>query len=835
MWPILDSFQAKITKAKKDGEVIGLVISSDNEFKGLNVAALASFGFTEHESAEGQLKSMLSAKQTFLLSELKLWVPGFDSKTMIDKSMPSPVTDITPSAPVHALTEASDRQVKKQSKAKIVDAGEKIGNARKDLYSKQITTSDLVGMVDDDRDSLIKKSMWVYSYKEAKERGVSCGVADWIKTLRFNFPEMGAITRLSHEGFIRAIDCLRSHLDPVKTVDELVDAILELQKDPDWIEYKKISDDSSIASSWYKKSWRANGMLSLRQEYVDHNRSHGREITPSMYRPALDDAQNEEIIARWWSKKLGVKTQEQLDEKRLARNQGPKIPDRPHLDHLENAWVKDGDEDITTDELMHRFGFRAIEFGEWLPQDERQRVLNEACSACVALSETLNIPEKMVSLNGVLAAAFGSRGKGRAMAHYESALEVFNLTRMKGAGSMAHEWAHALDDHLYRNLFDGEHGFLTEACHASSAMSEVMLAIRSKKDPSHWLNEKMADLVRGVEWGSSWLRLGSSEATDEAKRIVLDMVFASSGMQPHEDDISKIASGSGLRIDVSKAKFAEVDNQTSYELYDDLRNVLAQKFPDRARTSLREDPSSARGKKDPSKQFWLNIASSLTAAQAIARYVRTGDERHSGYSDTSFNLASKTLDKGKSKEYWQTGREMFARAFECYVYDALQVSGRPCDYLVHSVEASKYSGDEYVACPYPAGEERSVINAKMAQFANQIEYLMSNSARMHRAIKTHNFELFEKSVLGGADVNSPDEKGVLPLFAVINNQFFGSAQVKKSVDLLLEHGAIITSEVACLVKGGAVDADISAMIVAPVVTNEESSLGGERQKMRMRA
>ena len=39
------------------------------------------------------------------------------------------------------------------------------------------------------------------------------------------------------------------------------------------------------------------------------------------------------------------------------------------------------------------------------------------------------------------------------MAHYEPARNVINLTRLKGAGSLAHEWGHALD---YATRGDGK-------------------------------------------------------------------------------------------------------------------------------------------------------------------------------------------------------------------------------------------------------------------------------------------------------------------------------------------------------------------------------------------
>ena len=46
--------------------------------------------------------------------------------------------------------------------------------------------------------------------------------------------------------------------------------------------------------------------------------------------------------------------------------------------------------------------------------------------------------------------ALGSRGSGNAAAHFERDNLVINLTKTKGAGSLAHEWFHALDNYFSR-------------------------------------------------------------------------------------------------------------------------------------------------------------------------------------------------------------------------------------------------------------------------------------------------------------------------------------------------------------------------------------------------
>lgn len=103
------------------------------------------------------------------------------------------------------------------------------------------------------------------------------------------------------------------------------------------------------------------------------------------------------------------------------------------------------DQDITPDEFMTTFGVRGGQFGNWVTGDERQAMLNATYDGFMDLSKALNIEPKAIGLNGTLGIAFGARGSGSASAHYETDEKVINLTKTRGAGSLAHEWWHALD------------------------------------------------------------------------------------------------------------------------------------------------------------------------------------------------------------------------------------------------------------------------------------------------------------------------------------------------------------------------------------------------------
>lgn len=133
------------------------------------------------------------------------------------------------------------------------------------------------------------------------------------------------------------------------------------------------------------------------------------------------------------------------------QKKGKWIP--PQLTHIkrEGKDYRHG-HNVTGDDFMKCFGIRGGEFGNWTNDHDRQVNLNMAFDAFCDMADALNISRRDIGLigleTGALAIAFGARGRSGALAHYEPEREVINLTKMKGAGSLAHEWSHALDDYI---------------------------------------------------------------------------------------------------------------------------------------------------------------------------------------------------------------------------------------------------------------------------------------------------------------------------------------------------------------------------------------------------
>lgn len=136
--------------------------------------------------------------------------------------------------------------------------------------------------------------------------------------------------------------------------------------------------------------------------------------------------------------KLNALREQSREEQRNASNRDRSGPDR-----------REGD--VTPEKFSDAFGFRGVQFGNYVEGPRRQSDLNRAYDSLMDMADVLKVPAKALSLNGRLGLAFGARGKGGKnayAAHYEPGQVAINLTKGNGAGSLAHEWFHALDNYF---------------------------------------------------------------------------------------------------------------------------------------------------------------------------------------------------------------------------------------------------------------------------------------------------------------------------------------------------------------------------------------------------
>ncbi|WP_438712322.1 LPD1 domain-containing protein [Aquimarina muelleri] len=106
-----------------------------------------------------------------------------------------------------------------------------------------------------------------------------------------------------------------------------------------------------------------------------------------------------------------------------------------------DAWLFD------SNLALAHFNLRSIEFGNWMTQQDRANFLYASALSLHYLAQLLGVSDEDIGLGGRLSLALGARGHGNAKAHYESTpYAVINLTKTQGFGSLAHEYAHAVDN-----------------------------------------------------------------------------------------------------------------------------------------------------------------------------------------------------------------------------------------------------------------------------------------------------------------------------------------------------------------------------------------------------
>lgn len=201
-----------------------------------------------------------------------------------------------------------------------------------------------------------------------------------------------------------------------------------------------------------------------------------------------------------------------------------------------------GGRDVTPAEFGDTFGFRGVQFGNWTKDADRQTALNEAYDAFLDMADVLGLSPRAMSLNGELGIAFGARGMGAANAHYEPGEVVINLTKTRGAGSLAHEWWHAFDNYMMRRsgnpMLYGTEALTMDGTRAEVAKAFRELAQAIAKSPYH-----QRSMLRGAEyWGST--REESARLFGEwvvAKLAERDGVnhFLSRGVDPGAMDLYK--------------------------------------------------------------------------------------------------------------------------------------------------------------------------------------------------------------------------------------------------------------------------------------------------------
>jgi DNA repair protein RadC len=416
----------------------------------------------------------------------------------------------------------------------------------------------------------------------------------------------------------------------------------------------------------------------------------------------------------------------------------PAFPERPHIDNIQRTGKEYRKEDVTTAQFQDTFGFTGGEFGNWVPQDERQRILNYAFDGLMDLADILGVPPRALSMNGQLSIAFGARGQGlsKAAAHYERNRAVFNLTRINGAGSVAHEWFHALDHYLMTvdrgvTLEKDEKGIVKASKNRDTDYLSHGGAIRSKARPEvteafkkvldtiykqpkivevslerfaarieegqkqvdMQLNGIRNYLTRQRDWGKK--KSPATPAQQQRLDTLLERIKNRDYGDPAKIETKSRFIGSLPTTEVFKALnelYVEIAGHSAYKYSEGRRSGAVAELEQRIK--------------------YLDDAKS-----SFDKYSKDNKEERN--TPTKYYYDAKDIDAMRASDYWTTEHEMAARAFESWVESNLDERGQLSQYLVHSTKNSFYK--IFGLNPYPEGVEKERIDAAFKRLFTILE------------------------------------------------------------------------------------------------------------------
>lgn len=383
----------------------------------------------------------------------------------------------------------------------------------------------------------------------------------------------------------------------------------------------------------------------------------------------------------------------------------------PEIKDAQRIGPKYRQSDTVTGEDIMSFGIRGGEFGVWLEDADAKESLVKTYDAFMDLARMLGIDKKSISNGGTLAIAFGARGKGgsgAAAAHYEPMRKVINLTKYRGAGCLAHEWAHALDDSIGKmsGLSTTQYGTM-----ASKATS------RERK----LLPKSFLDLMDAMNWKmqkpdeEKW----EAEIQHKIARWKKQFRMAARMVTPADLQVNEQQEWQKALDAVWDAR--ERTNSLNYTSIPGLRKKNPNDFTlseIETLSALRKKFTGRGIKKDMKNNLNVPLVQAKLLEEELKRGVKAVRVK------TDFKQGSEMFDRTYSKHsngYWSSDCEMFARAFDCYVSDKLKKGLYVNEYLTGHANCyvMKKEGESIYAIP--TGHEREVIFEKFDELIEDMK------------------------------------------------------------------------------------------------------------------
>ena len=409
-------------------------------------------------------------------------------------------------------------------------------------------------------------------------------------------------------------------------------------------------------------------------------------------------------------------------------------------------------ENVTADKFGETFGFRGVEFGKWNNREERQIILNQAYDAFLDLADMLNIPPKAVSLNGELGIGFGSRGHGLkgSRAHYERDYGAINLTKIKGAGSLAHEWMHAFDHYLGRQAdkanaikINNKQG--DEVFDAKDARSDYVshgFGYKSKDKVREELKtafDKVMDVLnhRTQEYKEDISTREKFESARKAELIKRLDEFRKGLTVDYTNEQYPRYRGKKNNLPATKEELKKVDaviKRIKNAEYGESKWIQAKGGYNGV--SLNEPVAelsvlykSIRGRQGYSRTsgrlhgIMIDLQAAVSSEKAAEEFLHEAREQKTKTQKVKSEFYSESwkMDRGAKADYWSTKHEMAARGFESYIYDKLKTIDARNDFLSYEKHNNLPEYRMFNLKPYPEGKERVDINEAFDKLFNVIK------------------------------------------------------------------------------------------------------------------
>jgi hypothetical protein len=583
-----------------------------------------------------------------------------------------------------------------KKKSKLTDFGEKIGGAKKDQWKiRAMNSGDLADMNDLEAVEHVKKdNVWPRpDYVKMVQDGKSPATAYLIKKIRTAIPSQitvpknqAAIKEASHR-YITLVSMLREKCESVGDINELA----EMRRD------QNIQDAISDVSFEYKKASKLRNALDISNYDIRKaEKETNRTGWPTDKKPWLsgkfvsNDGNGISVHNGKRYLKMGFETAEEAEawlkseyEKGITKRKKKDKVARPQLANIERVGknYREG-KNVNGDDVLSTFSFKGGEFGNWLSEQDRQQSLNHAYDAMMDLSDVMGVDPKDLSLGGKLSIAFGSRGRSKALAHYEPGRRVINLTKMKGAGSLAHEFAHAFDhllggDESIQNPYasQGKNSHLPEGIkEALEEVNEVLfkrqVSQSELKDETHLEAGNISDKIKAIFDKNPLVYKHPEVKKDPASLIqaLLDI--------PNRDNEIDAEDWTYNLKNAWKAISKDYAAEGSEYFYD----------------------------KEIQKELVPLLNEKIHIIRKLERINRSASDKITEQ-DSEYLASAKQMDGKKKKAYWAAPQEMFARAFESYVQDQIENNWGKSDYLVNSTKGKNIGN-----IAYPDGQERELTN-----------------------------------------------------------------------------------------------------------------------------